>query len=70
MATKNWIRIPANITDEADRRALAAVLTAYGLEVRIVRLKTTNRGTPKRFVEYRDTGLAEAQIIPSVDVEK
>ena len=70
MATKKWIRIPANITDEADRRALAAVLTAYGLEVRIVRLKTTNRGTPKRFVEYRDTGLAEAQIIPSVDVEK
>lgn len=70
MATKKWIRIPANITDEADRRALAAVLTAYGLEVRIVRLKTTNRGTPKRFVEYRDTGLAEPQIIPSVDVEK
>lgn len=66
----SWKRIPANITDEADRRQLAAILTAYGLEVRIVRLKTTNRGTPKRFVEYRDTGLAEPKIIPTEDVEK
>ena len=64
-----WKRIPANITDEADRRQLAAILTAYGLEVRIVRIKNTNRGTPKRFIEYRDTGLAEAKIVPSVDVE-
>lgn len=67
---KKWIRIPTPITEEADRRSLAAVLTAYGLEVRIVRIKSTNRGTPKRFLEYRDTGLAEPQIIPSVDVEK
>lgn len=64
-----WKRIPANITDEADRRQLAAILTAYGLEVRIVRLKTTNRGTPKRFVEFRDTGLSEPKIVPTVDVE-
>lgn len=65
-----WKRIPISITEEADRRALAGILTAYGLEVRIVRLKTTNRGTPKRFVEYRDTGLAEPKIVPSVDVVK
>lgn len=67
---KKWIRIPTPITEEADRRSLAAVLTAYGLEVRIVRIKSTNRGTPKRFLEYRDTGLAEPQIIPTADVEK
>jgi len=65
-----WKRIPVSITEEADRRALAGILTAYGLEVRIVRLKTTNRGTPKRFLEYRDTGLAEPKIIPTADVEK
>lgn len=67
---KKWIRIPTPIIEEADRRSLAAVLTAYGLEVRIVRIKSTNRGTPKRFLEYRDTGLAEPQIIPTADVEK
>ena len=65
-----WKRIPVSITEEADRRALAGILTASGLEVRIVRLKTTNRGTPKRFLEYRDTGLAEPKIIPTADVEK
>lgn len=70
MAAKKWNRIPVNITEEADRRSLAAVLTAYGLEVRIVRIKSTNRGTPKRYIEYRDTGLAEPQIIPTADVEK
>lgn len=67
---KKWIRIPTPITEEADRRSLAAVLTANGLEVRIVRIKSTNRGTPKRFLEYRDTGLTEPQIIPTADVEK
>lgn len=70
MASKKWIRIPVPVADETDRRTLAAVLTACGLEVRIVRIKATNRGTPKRFVEYRDTGLADPQLIPSVDVEK
>lgn len=71
MATsKKWIRIPVPVPDEADRRQLAGILTACGLEVRIVRIKSTNRGTPKRFVEYRDTGLAEPQIIPTADVEK
>ena len=70
MASKKWIRIPVPVVDESDRRSLAAILTACGLEVRIVRIKSTNRGTPKRFVEYRDTGLAEPQIIPTADVEK
>ena len=64
-----WYRIPANITDETDRRTMAGLLTAYGLEVRIVRIKNTNSGTPKRFIEYRDTGLAEPKIIPTVDAE-
>jgi hypothetical protein len=69
MSAKKWVRIPANVTDEADRRALTGILSAYGLEVRIVRIKSTNRGTPKRYVEYRDTGLATPQIIPEVDVK-
>ena len=65
----SWKRIPANITDEADRRQMVAILSAYGLEVRIVRLKETNRGTPKRFVEYRDTGLSAPKLITSGDVK-
>ena len=64
-----WNRIPANINSEDDRRVLCGLLTAYGLEVRIVRIKETNRGTPKRFVEYRDTGLSEPKLIPTVDVK-
>lgn len=44
---------PAAIPAEQDRRELCAVLAANGLEVRIVRVKTTTRGTPKRYVEYR-----------------
>ena len=65
-----WIRIPVAITDEKDRRELCAILTANGLECRIVRLKATNRGTPKRYIEYRDTGLTEAQIFTSDDGKK
>lgn len=53
----NWVRIPVNITSEDDRRALVGTLTSYGLEVRIVRIKWTERGTPCRYVEFRDTGL-------------
>ena len=64
-----WNRIPANITSEDDRRVLTGLLVAYGLEVRIVRIKETNRGTPKRYVEYRDTGLIEPKLIPSADVK-
>lgn len=57
-----WRRIPVEIDADGDRRALAGILTAAGLEVRIVRVKETNRGTPKRFVEYRDTGCSKVKI--------
>lgn len=50
-----WTRIPAAVDAETDRRTLCAVLASIGLEVRIVRVKLTNRGTPKRFIEYRET---------------
>ena len=58
-----WNRIPVPIPDERDRRELAAILTACGLEVRVVRLRLTPKSTPKRFLEYRDTGLTEAKIL-------
>lgn len=64
-----WKRIPTEIDNESDRRTLAGILTAAGLEVRVVRIKETNRGTPKRYVEYRDTGLLKPKIIPSADVK-
>lgn len=48
-----WIRIPAPIPTESDRRELCALLAGNGLEVRIVKVRLTNRGTPRRFVEYR-----------------
>lgn len=52
----DWVRIPAEINDEADRRALAAILTSNGLEVRVVRVKLTQRGSPKKYIEYRNNG--------------
>ena len=58
-----WMRIPVPIPDERDRRELAAILTACGLEVRVVRLRLTPKSTPKRFLEYRDTGLTETRIL-------
>lgn len=63
MDEENWVRITVPIEKEEDRRELCAILTAYGLEVRIVRIKPTNRGTPKRYIEYRDTGLAEPVVL-------
>ena len=53
-----WVRIPVPIADEKDRRELCAILSSSGLEVRIVRIRATKSGTPKRYVEYRDTGCA------------
>ena len=47
---------------DGDRRTLASILVANGLEVREVRVKETNRGTPKRYIEYRDTGLTVPKI--------
>lgn len=66
---ETWVRVPVAIDKEEDRRELCAILTAYGLEVRIVRIKTTNRGTPKRYVEYRDTGLSEAVVLAELQGE-
>ncbi|MBQ9460125.1 MAG: hypothetical protein IJU66_09370 [Oscillospiraceae bacterium] len=57
-----WKRIPVDIDIDADRRTLAGILTAHGLEVRVVKIKETNRGTPKRYLEYRDTGCATPKI--------
>ncbi len=48
-----WTRIPSPIESEADRRELAAILTSHGLEVRIVRERTTKNGSYKRYLEYR-----------------
>ncbi len=48
-----WTRIPAPIEAEADRRSLVAILAASGMDVRIVRVRLTARGSVKRFVEYR-----------------
>ena len=52
-----WVRIPEPVEAEADRRQLCAILTACGLEVRIVRVRATQRGTPKRYVEYRQNDI-------------
>lgn len=57
----DWTRIPIALSDESDRRTLSAILVSIGLEVRIVKVQETQRGTPKRYIEYRDTGLAKAQ---------
>lgn len=50
-----WTRIPSPIDTEDDRRTLAAILTAAGLEVRIVRERvgSVKSGPFRRFVEYR-----------------
>lgn len=53
MSETEWIRIPREIPSDADRRALCSILCANGLETRIVRVRETLRGTPKRFVEFR-----------------
>lgn len=52
-----WKRIPSPITDEQDRRTLCGILTAYGLETRIVKERTSPKSSAQRYVEYRDTGL-------------
>ncbi|MBU5626530.1 hypothetical protein KQI82_06300 [Oscillibacter sp. MSJ-2] len=48
-----WTRIPAPMEREEDRRELAAILAAAGLEVRVVREAVRPRAY-KRFVEYRE----------------
>lgn len=59
----DWIRIPVPIAEERDRRELCAILTANGLDCRVVRVRKTSRSTPQRYIEYRDSGAAETQTI-------
>lgn len=49
-----WVRLPAEIKSEDDRRTLSSVLVANGLAVREVKVKETPRGTPKRYIEYAE----------------
>ena len=49
----DWTRIPMEIPNEADRRTLCSILASIGLEVRIVKVKLTKGGTPKKYIEYR-----------------
>lgn len=49
-----WVRIPAEIKSEDDRRALSSILVANGLAVREVKVRLTERGTPKRHIEYAE----------------
>lgn len=58
-----WKRIPLPIAEESDRRTLVGILTSNGLEVRVVRIKPTNKGTPLRYVEYRDTGIDKPVVL-------
>lgn len=48
----DWIRIPAPVESEEDRRALAAILVSCGLEVRVVKVRLTPKSTPKKYLEY------------------
>ena len=53
----NWVRIPAPIESEEDRRTLAGILISAGLEVRIVKARSgQSKSAPwKRYAEYRET---------------
>lgn len=50
----SWIRIPAPIESEEDRRALCAILAAAGLSVRLVRERRNGKPNAPyvRFIEY------------------
>ena len=48
-----WTRIPIEITNETDRRTMAAILTSVGLEVRIVKVKPTKGSAYRKYIEYR-----------------
>lgn len=53
MNEMEWTRIPSPIDAEADRRTLLGILGSIGLEVRIVKIKATSRGSSKKYVEFR-----------------
>lgn len=48
-----WARIPIEITNETDRRTMAAILASVGLEVRIVKVKPTKGSAYRKYIEYR-----------------
>ena len=48
-----WTRIPMEITNETDRRTMAAILVSVGLEVRIVKVKPTKGSAYRKYIEYR-----------------
>lgn len=49
----DWTRIPVEIASETDRRTMVSILASVGLEVRIVKVRLTKGGTPKKYIEYR-----------------
>ena len=49
----DWTRIPMEITNETDRRTMAAILASVGLEVRIVKVKPTKGSAYRKYTEYR-----------------
>ena len=48
-----WTRIPMEITNETDRRTMAAILTSVGLEVRVGNVKPTKGSAYRKYIEYR-----------------
>lgn len=56
---KRWVRIPCPIKDERDRRDICAALCVNNMETRIVKVRLTDRGTPKFFIECRDCTAAK-----------
>ena len=48
-----WTRIPIEISNETDRRTMAAILASVGLEVRIVKVKPTKGSAYRNYIEYR-----------------
>ena len=49
----DWTRIPMEITNETDRRTMAAILASVGLEVRIVKVKPTKGSAYRKYIVYR-----------------
>lgn len=49
----DWVRIPAKIESDTDRRTIVAILAANGLEVRIAKEKPTKGSAYQKFIEYR-----------------
>lgn len=51
---QEWVRIPAEMPNDDDRRSIAGILTAIGLECRIAKVKLTKNGSVRKFIEYRE----------------